>query len=45
MALLHEEEDNHNREDKRSNKAQRAATLQNLKKAHLTGAFHCGKVW
>ena len=32
MALLHKEEDDHNHEDKRSNKAQRADTLRDLKK-------------
>jgi len=32
MALLHEEEDNHNRKDERRNKAQRTDTRQNLKR-------------
>ena len=32
MALLLEEEEDHNREDKRSNKAQRADKLRNLKR-------------
>ena len=31
MALVHEEEDDHNHEDKRSNKMWRANTLWNLK--------------
>ena len=39
MALLHEEEDNHNREDMRSNKSAGGRHSSEPEKPHLTGQF------
>jgi len=39
MALLHEEEDDHNHKDKRSNEGAEGRQILEPEKAHLTGEF------